>query len=158
MMKSRISQLLLMLLMMTAQTAWATTFDVIPWEGTGAVDDPYIIEYPSQLILLAARVNSGTGDADAATGYSGKYFQLGADITFDPDIENNFTPIGKKVKTESYPFMGTFKGNGYKITGIHINDTNLYGAGLFGVISGATLDGVVVEDLTITAGEYTGGG
>ena len=126
------------------------TFDVIPWAGTGAVDAPYIIEYPSQLILLAARVNSGTT-------YSGKYFQLGADITFDPDIENNFTPIGKKVKTESYPFMGTFKGNGYKITGIHINDTNLYGAGLFGVISGATLDGVVVEDLTITAGAYTGG-
>ena len=133
------------------------TFDVIPWAGTGEENTPYIIEYPSQLILLAARVNSGTGDADAATGYSGKYFQLGADITFDPDIENNFTPIGKKVKTESYPFMGTFKGNGYKITGIHINDTNLYGAGLFGVISGATLDGVVVEDLTITAGEYTGG-
>ena len=134
------------------------TFDVIPWEGTGAVDAPYIIEYPSQLILLAARVNSGTT-------YSGNYFQLGADIAFDPDIENNFTPIGKIVKTESqtnsqmesYPFKGTFKGNGYKITGIHINDANLYGAGLFGVVSGATLDGVVVEDLTITAGEYTGG-
>ena len=126
------------------------TFDVIPWEGTGAVDAPYIIEYPSQLILLAARVNSGTT-------YSGNYFQLGADITFDPDIENNFTPIGKIVKTDSYPFMGTFKGNGYKITGIHINDATLDYAGLFGAISGATLDGVVVEDITITAREYTGG-
>ena len=160
MMKSRISQLLLMLLMMTAQTAWGTTFDVIPWEGTGAVDDPYIIEYPSQLILLAERVNSGTGDEYAATGYSGKYFQLGADIAFDPDIENNFTPIGKIVKTNSqtelYPFKGTFKGNGYKITGIHINDASLEYAGLFGVVSGATLDGITVSG-AITAYKYIGG-
>ena len=51
------------------------TLTTIPWSGSGTEEDPYLIQYPSQLDLLASRVNSQSGDAYAADGYSGKFFQ-----------------------------------------------------------------------------------
>ena len=57
------------------QFDWAT-------ESTGTETDPYVIYNNEQLDLLAQRVNDPTGDDDAATGYKGKYFVLGADIAY----------------------------------------------------------------------------
>ncbi|MBQ3304199.1 MAG: hypothetical protein IJH03_06630, partial [Clostridia bacterium] len=55
-------------------------FTIAPWSGSGIASDPFIIENPSQLLLLAHRVNGTNGET--ANGYSGMYFKLGADITF----------------------------------------------------------------------------
>jgi hypothetical protein len=56
----------------------------IPWDGDGSEGKPYIIEYPSQLDLLAHRVNGTHGQTRQADGFKDKYFKLGADIEYDP--------------------------------------------------------------------------
>ena len=104
----------------------------------GAPANPYIISDKEQLDQLATSVNGGND-------YAGKYFQLGADIAYDGNT--NFTPIG----TNDHPFKGTFRGNGHTITGTNVNSPNLRFAGLFGVISDATLDGIVVSVDSIRA-------
>ena len=140
------------------------TYTTIPWSGTGTDTDPFIIEYPSQLDLLAQRVNSGTGDDYAASGYSGKYFQLGADIAYDPDVltidndedgtdDSNFTAIGDDNGNK--PFKGHFDGNNHTISGIRINKV-AFCQGLFGCIKGegdnkAEVKNVILDDAIIKA-------
>ena len=110
----------------------------IPWSGSGAsADDPYIIEYPSQLDLLAQRVNAGTN-------YQNTFFKLGADITYDNNTANNFTPIGKS----NYPFYGTFDGDGKTISGININSSDAEYQGIFGYVDG-TVKNLVVSNCSI---------
>ena len=126
-------------------------FDVTPWTGSGDnADDPYIILYSSQLDLLAQRVNDG----NAATGYSGKYFKLGANIAYNPAVltidndndgtnDSNFTPIGYNI----HPFYGTFDGQGFTISGININSSAQY-KGIFGFVNG-TVKNLVVSNSSI---------
>ena len=130
---------------------------VTPWSGSGAEDDPYIIEYPSQLDLLAERVNSGTGNDDASSGYKDNHFQLANDITYDytglDETESNYTTIGG----EGEPFKGHFDGQNHVVSGIRINSMNNY-QGLFGEIgSGAEVKCVILTDARITGNTCTGG-
>ena len=131
---------------------------VIPWTGNGTdADDPYIILYASQLDSLAATVNSGTN-------YSGTFFQLGADITYGTeglgDEENNYTAIGKG---SSYPFSGTFDGQGHTVSGLHIQkDRNAQSSicnyrALFGNISNGTVQNVVLDNSVFSGRMYIGG-
>ena len=140
--------LLLLVMMFAAQTAWAdSTFS----GGDGSEDNPYQIATTADLDQLATDVNSGTS-------YKGVHFLQTADITYeytfawdDPDsLESNFTPIGNL----SYPFKGTFRGNGYKISGVRI-DTGLEQlGGLFGGVVDATLDGITIEDARVMKRNY----
>ena len=89
---------------------------------SGTETDPYIIYNKTQLDQLAQRVNSGEGDA--ATGYSGKYFKLEADIAYSHKTDNeagaatesNYTAIGNSGKL----FCGHFDGQGHTVSGIRI--------------------------------------
>ena len=101
-------------------------------DGTdGSQANPYIIKTTGGLAYLAQKVNGGTS-------YEGKYFKLGADITYTPtsqwnddnSTENNFTPIGLGVGTDKQ-FKGHFDGDNKTISGIRINSNNDY-QGLFG--------------------------
>ena len=161
----RAAGMLLMMLLTTA-TGWA-------WDGSGTAESPYQIKNASDLDQLAANVNSGTGDdgnfdADAASGYSSKYFVLTANIGYDPNIltidndnngtmDSNYTPIGSYSS-----FKGHFDGKGYTVSGIRIyksgnQQTDNY-QGLFGFISdGAEVKNVVLADAHITGFFYTGG-
>ena len=145
----RLTQVLVLVLtivaLMAGQSAWAQFSG-----GNGSQGDPYIISSPADLNQLASDVNNGES-------YAGKYFKLDANIAYDPDAENNFTPIGTSDKTSDKPFMGTFLGNGHKITGININSTEVNDVGLFGVVSGATLDGITVSGTVVSTGNNTGG-
>ena len=133
-----------------------------------AADGDYAIEEPEQLRAL--------GEVAQSFSFSNSTFTLGADIDLS---DYGWTPIG----SESAPFTGTFRGNGYKITGLCVNSaTN--NAGLFGVVSNATIEGVSVSGsvagckrvgglvgcvagktvisncaaaVEVVAGEYTGG-
>lgn len=109
--------------------------------------DAYIIYNKDQLDLLATRVNSGTGDDYANSCYSGKFIKLGADIEYD-GTENNYTPIGS--------FFGTFDGDGHTISGININ-RNIDNQGLFGSVTGGTVQNVTLANSTITGGTNVGG-
>lgn len=95
--------------------------------GSGAEDDPYLIECPEQLAYLAECVKLCISE------YNNEYvyYELCRDLDLN-DIE--WTPIG----TQESPFCGHFDGNGYSISNLYVqgeklNDRNL---GLFGVCSG----------------------
>ena len=107
----------------------ATAFD----GGDGTAANPYLIANRPQLLLLQQKVNNG----DKA--YNSKAYKLTADIALD----GLWTPIG----TNENRFSGTFDGNNHAITGtmtvkeLAVND----GAGLFGVISKATVKNIKNE-------------
>lgn len=118
-------------------------------DADGTEDHPYILSSPEALDLLAENVNAGTT-------YESKYFKLGADIEYDPDVENNFTPIGNA----SNVFGGTFDGDGKTISGLNINLGMTNYVGLFGCTNASsptTIKGVKLDNSTITGQSYVGG-
>ena len=123
----------LILALLAAQTAWA-------WQGQGTQESPYQISSTEDLDQLATNVNSGTGAAAAASGYSRYYFALTNDIEYShktdgeegASTETNYTAIG----CVGHPFMGHFDGNNKTISGIRIykdgtGDADSY-QGIFG--------------------------
>ena len=117
---------------------WATS------GAQGTEQDPYLIYFPDQLDLLATRVNAGNN-------YSGEYFQLMDDLTYDNTEQNNYIAIG----TGSNPFSGHFDGNQKTINGIRINSTGGY-QGVFGYIENAEVKDLYVNDIEITAHDRVG--
>ena len=122
--------------------------------ANGTVDHPIIISNPSQLDLLAKKVN-GT-DGYTANDFSGKYFELGADITYD-GTANNYTPIGTENAQDNV-FGGHFDGKGHTVSGINVDTYAQWYKGLFGRIgSTAEVKNVTLSDATITGYDYTSG-
>ena len=153
------------LTMPDADVTVTATVSVIPWDGDGSKGKPFIIEYPSQLLLLAHRVNGTNGEE--ANDYSGKYFKLGADIAFSHDANEgdnyaeNYEAIGGRVGG-THDFKGNFDGDGHTVSGIRINKTGSGNAddnqGLFGLIGiGAEIYDVHLTDARITGYDYVGG-
>lgn len=64
----------------------------------------------------------------------------------------SFTPVG----TTNAPFSGTLEGNGYSIRDIVMNDFSATHGGLFGVVQGAYIQNVVLENFSMTATDYLG--
>ena len=114
------------------------------WSVYNTGDDAnhaYVISNELMFSILAHRVNAGTT-------YAGKYFELGADLTYDKNNENNFTPIG--YDDPDYEFKGHFDGKEHTISGIRINRNGNTDAdknqGIFGR-TGSTAD---IRNLTLT--------
>ncbi|MBR2236255.1 MAG: hypothetical protein IJ887_00005, partial [Prevotella sp.] len=157
----------------TADVTVTVTLTPIPWSGTGTRDDPWVISYASQLDLLAQRVNSATGDYEDYGNrgkyyykYKGKYFVLGADITYNHDDDandavyaSNYTAIGCDFGNQVCFFSGHFDGRGHTVSGIRIYK-GAYSAsidqGLFG-LSGGNIRGITLADARITGYDNTGG-
>ena len=144
----------------TGNRTYTATWTLSPayWgEGNdGSSAHPYIITTTAGLDLLATLVNGGND-------FKGKYFHLGADIEYDSDVENNFTPIGGSINGKTKYFKGNFNGQGsdgtqYEISGININRPNDYNIGLFAITHADTkLDNIVLRNATITGNDYVGG-
>lgn len=130
---------------------------IIAYGADGSAEKPFRISTPAGLDLLAQRVNSGTGDEYAASGYSGIHFLQTANLTYD-GTENNYTAIG----TSSNPFSGHYDGGEKTISGIHINKTgtdlnaDCY-QGLFGYVDGGTIERLALAGSTIVGYRYVGG-
>jgi hypothetical protein len=73
-----------------------------------------------------------------------KYY-LANDIDLTEVDYGNWTPVG----TSSDPFQGTFDGNGHTISGLKFNDSSY--AGLFGYVSGATIENLTISGSTVTS-------
>ena len=139
----------------TLRTNVATPYYIAPtfrnaiWgDGDGTQGNPYIIKTVRGMNELASRVNSGEG-------LGGKYFELGADITYD-GTENNYTPIG----TSDHPFSANFDGKGYTISGINITNKNSYAnpiAGIFGFAKSCTIQNITLANSTFSKTGDTGG-
>ena len=126
----------------------------------GSADHPYLIATPSDLDLLAQRVNSGTGDEYAVSGYSGKHFLQTANLIYD-GTENNYTAIGTSSPS-SHAFSGHYDGGEKTIRGININktgtDENADGyLGIFGYVDGGTIEKLALAGSTIVGYRYVGG-
>ena len=143
---------------------------VTPWEGSGTEGSPFIIRYPSQLDLLAHRVNGTHGETADIDGFNGKYFRLAADITYTHtttwddanSTENNYEAIGRYDGTNLRYFKGHFDGAGHTISGIRIycggDDFLDRQQGIFGKTqSGANIHGLRLADARITGFSDTGG-
>lgn len=136
--------LILTLLCAMVQGAWA-------WDGNGTKDNPWLIKTTADLDYIAERVNSG------ARTYSGKYFKLCNDITYDNTKDNNYTPIGGHIDDKDRPFSGNFDGCGHTISGIRFsiyrNQTGLFGR----TGKNAFIHDVILADTRIFAGYDVGG-
>ena len=134
-------------------TAWG-----IGGGADGSEGNPYVITRCAELDLLAQRVNSGTGDDYAASGYSSKTFVLANDIAYAPNGVDangeNYTAIGDCYS--DHPFKGTFDGQGHTISGIRINK-NENNQGLFSYIENGTVKNITLADASITGHDYVGG-
>ena len=136
----------------------------IDWATVNQGDSkyPYMIYNKDQLLLLAHRVNGTNGET--ANDYQGKYFKLGADITFDPNDltldegQSNYEAIGGNMRY----FNGKFDGDGHTVSGIRIRKTGSDDAnsiqGLFGQIDRrANIHDVHLTDALIKGYYYVGG-
>lgn len=142
-----------------AITEWKGT-PVAP-TGKGTEANPYIIEHPGNLIWLSQQVTTTTNGTAA---FAGKYFKQVCDIDLEGHI---LKPIGSYYESASNmtAFGGYYDGGGYSIkNGIiaHTYASNhassqAYADGLFGVIYGATVKNIVLEDIEIWSNAVTGG-
>ena len=116
--------------------------------GDGTQNNPYIIRTSEQLEYFSVFTNAGKS-------FGGEYIKLGADISLNDATNwnnwattapaNFWTPIG----TINNPFIGTFDGVGYVISGVYINNTSNY-QGLFGYIGG------IIKNLGVIASYVKG--
>ena len=122
-----------------------------PWtNGTGAANDPYLIETAANLAYLAEKVNEGY-QAQGQEVFKDKCFLM----TDDFDLNNiNWTPIGNvNMNMEGFYFGGVFEGWYHNIDHLKIQ-SNADVCGLFG---GAG-DKAVIQHLSVTNGEITSTG
>ncbi len=125
----------------TLDPSASTTVYKLPTDGDGSAQTTYNIATAADLVAFAAKVNSGN---TAITG------NLTANIT----CSGTWTPIG----TASYPFNGTFNGNGHTISGLYVSNSSTTYVGLFGYIgSNGTVQNVGVINSTLKGGNYVGG-
>lgn len=113
--------------------------------GDGTAGTPYLISTKAHLITLANNVNASSNP----NNYSGKYFIMTADI--DMSVSGTFNPIGN---ANNRTFRGNFNGNGKVIRNCTIS-SGAY-VGLFGNISGATIDSLGIEGFNITTSSNNG--
>ena len=149
--------------------------NMISFNGDGSEDNPFIITTTAELDYLAFLVNG-------VTTFYGKYFKLGADIEYNPNVltidnngdgdnDSNYTPIGNGFyigNNESYPFeyysfQGHFDGDGHTISGIRIyrdgNTDDDKFQGVFGILSDYSRNdsfNTCVCNLTVTDTDITG--
>ena len=117
------------------------------WYTSNPSAGTFTISTANQLAGLAKLVNEGNY-------FTAKVINLAANINLSSygasyNGGKGWIPIGNE---DSFQLHGTFNGNGHKISGLYINDAELWGAGLFGRVYG-TVKNLRVE---IAAGGITG--
>ena len=121
--------------------------------GDGSPDAPYQITTVEELANLAELVNAGNTD------FNNKHYLLmnPLDLNVAPyNTGTGWTPIG--IVTPYCPFRGNFNGGGKVIKNLYCyNDVNSYlSKGLFGQVTGGTIENLGVEDVNITTKSNAG--
>ncbi|MBQ8290600.1 MAG: metallophosphoesterase, partial [Clostridia bacterium] len=126
--------------------------------GTGTESDPYIVSSGGNLLWMAEQVAMGT-----SASLDGAYFEQTQDIDLNG---NSIYSIGYYFggQSDMAAFGGHYDGNGYSIkngtvapAGRGYESSVKYGYGLFGVIFGATVENVVLENIEVVGLGLTGG-
>jgi beta-lactamase superfamily II metal-dependent hydrolase len=106
--------------------------------NAGTAENPYAVSDAAHLAALAADVNDGRS-------YQGRHFRLAGDI--DLGTGTAWTPIGYGTGGGS-SFKGHFHGGGHSIA--NLTATGVSDLGLFGSISGATIDSLYLLNVNIS--------
>lgn len=130
---------------------WQVGGSTLPpcFDGSGTEVDPFRIRYVKDLIRLSNSVFDGNP-------FPNTYFRVENNINFYPvgqtdDSSYWFNPIGNSTNS----FSGNFNGGGHVISNLTINSGTY--VGLFGYISGATIDSLGIENFTLTSNYKVGG-
>lgn len=115
----------------------------VPFQGAGKIDSPYLVGTAE---LFNEIRNYPT------TKY---YFKLTDDIDLSGySAGTGWDPIGNTGR----PFYGHVDGNGYKITGLTINNPTANYMGLFGYLgSNYSIANLTLENVSVTGQQYVGG-
>ena len=155
-MKKRLLSILLCVCMaLTLLPLPAAAIDPARPQGAGTSVSPYEISSSSNLLYLAAAVNSG----DAS--YTSAHYKLTNNI--DLSGIGNWTPIGVGntapygQPSNAKPFQGTFDGNGKTISNLTINASDKDDQGLFGYAVGATIQNLMLTNCGVTGYSSVGG-
>ena len=118
---------------------------VIPFEGEGTEESPYLIGTAEEMYRFAEIVNGGYS-------FDGEYVKLVADVTLNDisNVENwsteapekEWIPIGND---DIVAFRGTFDGDNHTIRGVYINSDKSFQA-LFGWMYGGAIRNVILSD------------
>jgi len=134
----------------TAENTTANYVDPVPevvnkieLEGTGTIEDPYLISSIEDLEYFRDSVNSGTS-------FNGQFIKQTEDI--DLSEIHNWNPIGHFESGRF--FEGNYNGNGYKIENLKIKKGQ-NNAGLFGQLIG-TVENINLINCDIN-GDFVGG-
>ena len=125
---------------------------VLAWENKDKatsltqVNGTYQITCADDLRLLSYLVRKGTTFSDKKI-----VLQANIDLAGQPWLS-----IGGMDETASYTFNGIFDGCGYTISNLKVRDPNGY-TGLFGQVSGATIQNVGIESGIVLGDEKVGG-
>ena len=122
-----------------------------PWtQGSGTVNDPYLIETAANLAYLAQKVNEGY-QAQGQAVFKGVYFLM----TDNFSMSNiNWTPIGNvNMNMQGYYFAGIFDGWYHNIEHLHIQSSADV-CGLFGGLG----DNGIIQHLSVTDSGITSTG
>ncbi len=124
----------------------ANSFAQFSGSGSGTENDPYLILNPIQLNQMRNFLNQ-----------SGVYFKLMANIDLtefleDENPDQGWQPIGNM----SAAFHGILDGNEKKIIGIKINRPTTDCVGLFGVLSGAVVKNLTLENVKVEGNQKVG--
>ena len=118
----------------------STTLNVISvLEGSGTIEDPYIITSENELRSISQELD--------------KYYVLNNDIVLTSD----WVPIG----TLDNPFSGGLDGNNHKIINLNVDNESLNYAGLFGYVSVTNnkpfyVKNLYLENALVKANTYAG--
>lgn len=109
-------------------------------DGTGAEDDPYIIDSEEKLRKLATEM----AKTDNKNTFTGKHFKFTADITMTDTAMPSIA--GGNAKS----FRGTIHGDGHFISNLNIS------GGAYTALVGNLGNGGKIENLTIESGSVSG--
>lgn len=123
------------------------------YAGIGSDNAPFLVGTPDVLNELATLVNS-----DATFGAGLKYADASYQMIDDIDLAgyNKWTAIGDKNDTYDSVFHGHFDGGYHTISNLNVNYSHGLYMGLFGFISGATLENLGVVSAGTFLGSYVG--
>ena len=118
--------------------------------GTGTESDPYLIETPEQLALMAI----GTDYGEKGANISGKYYKLTADIYLNDTTNPNWTTSNPNKwltaqRDSKYSFTGNLDGDGHTIRGLYVDGT--FGrVGLFSSVYGnVSFKNIIIADSSL---------
>lgn len=114
---------------------------VVPFEGEGTQDNPYLIGTAEEMYRFAEIVNGGYS-------FEGEYLKLTSDVLLydlsdkTAELVTTWTPIGADY---SVAFRGSFDGDNHTIRGVYINSDKSKQA-LFGCMYGGAIRNVILSD------------